>query len=204
VVADTKSEELANHSFLDQELLQAALPLLYENLSIDRFGANGTNIAASGFVGVRLANLLAVWTSDDERLLFFGFWHRAITLRLIGVEVAVENPGAPRRPCRPEMLLFGTSFLDPRPETRRGDMTAFVPCGNIFSPTPLEAFRMNQLTPANPSPPDSCLKNVELSSPLCRPVAGVLHPICDDQDADLRWDKRQHRGRTPCNARGRC
>ena len=106
VVADTKSEEPANHSFLDQELLQAALPLLYENLSINRFGANGTNMAASGFVVVRLANLLAIWTSDDERLLFFGFWHGAIILRLIGVEDAVEKPGAPRRPCRPEMFVF--------------------------------------------------------------------------------------------------
>ena len=65
------------------DLFQAPLLLLNQDLGIDRLGAHGTDIAPRGFVEVRLANLPAVWTSDDKRFFFFGLWHGIMGLRWI-------------------------------------------------------------------------------------------------------------------------
>ena len=68
-----------------QGLFQTPLLPLNQHLRIYRLGANGTDVASCSLIVVRLANLLAVWTPDDKRLFFFGFWHGIDSIGLIEV-----------------------------------------------------------------------------------------------------------------------
>lgn len=72
-------------------LFQTSLLLFNEDLYIDRFGTNGTDIASCGLVVVRLANLLTVWTSNNKRSFFFGFWHGVAVNRIMGSGTISRN-----------------------------------------------------------------------------------------------------------------